>query len=208
MKKAQSSSSIPSVLSSEASPKTGSYSLPAGFFLAISALLYLGNAEGCYHHGHFSASVYEPYADLRSIPSADGEVDRVNVGRQLYSLRGCVACHQPNGMGNPANQCPPVAGSDWVLTEGAGRLIRIILHGAAGPMVVNGQTWNGNMTPFGPVLDDEEIANILTYIRQAPEWGNNAGEVTPEMVRAVRDATADRTAQWSAAELLRIPETE
>src|SRR5690606_26795027 len=118
------------------SPGVGRYSAPAGFFVAVGLLLYLGQAEGCYNHGLFSAGVYEPYADLRSIPRAGGEVDRVQAGRDVYAAAGCVACHQPNGSGNPANGCPPLAKSDWVLEEGPGRLIRIVLHGSQGPMEV------------------------------------------------------------------------
>lgn len=186
-------------------PKVGSYTLPAGFFIALGILAYVGTAELGYNHGLFSAGVYEPYADLRSIPKAGGEVDRVEAGRGVYALAGCVACHQPNGTGNPANGCPPLAKSDWVLADGPARLIRIVLHGAVGPITVNGQPWNGNMTPFGPNLTDDQIANVLTFIRQAPEWGNSASEVTPEMVKAVRESTASRTAQWTEAELLKIP---
>jgi mono/diheme cytochrome c family protein len=195
---------------SEQTPAVGRYSAPVGFFLALAFLLYLAQSEGCYHHGLFSAGVYEPYADLRMIPKYGGEVDRVEAGREVYVAAGCVACHQPNGFGNPANQCPPLAKSDWVLSEGPGRLIRIVLHGARGEMVVNGETWNSatGMTPFGPVLSDEQIANVLSYVRRSPEWGNNAGEVTPEQVAEIRQASQSRSAPWTAAELLNIPPTE
>jgi len=189
-------------------PKVGSYSAPAAFFILLAALAYLGQAELQYHHGLFSPGVYEPYASLRDIPKVGGVVNRVDAGRDVYSAAGCIACHQPNGSGNPANGCPPLAKSDWVLAEGPARLIRIVLHGAQGPMTVNGQVWNGNMTPFGPNLTDDQIANVLSYIRAAPEWGNNASEVTPEMVKAVREKTADRTKPWTAAELEKLPLTD
>lgn len=189
-------------------PRLGSYTAPASFFVLLACLAYLGQAELGYNHGLFSAGVYEPYTDFRSIPRVGGEINRVDAGRDVYAAAGCVACHQPNGSGNPANGCPPLAKSDWVLTEGPGRLIRIVLHGAAGPMTVNGKEWTGNMTPFGPILSDDQIANVLTFIRQSPEWGNSASEVTPEMVKAVREKTASRTKQWTAAELEKIPVTE
>lgn len=189
-----------------AAPGFGEYALPAWFFVVLAILVYLGHAELAYHHGLFSTGVYEPYADLRSIPKAFGEVNRVDSGREVYAAAGCVACHQPGGTGNPANGCPPLAKSDWVLAEGPARLIRIVLHGASGPITVNGQPWNGNMTPFGPVLTDDQIANVLTFIRQSPEWGNNASEVTPEMVAKIREETASRTRQWSADELLKVPD--
>lgn len=198
----------PSPVPMTATPKVGSYTAPAAFFILLAALAYLGQAELQYHHGLFSAGVYEPYASLRDIPKVGGAVNRVDAGRDVYMAAGCVACHQPNGSGNPANGCPPLAKSDWVLAEGPARLIRIVLHGAQGPMVVNGQTWSGNMTPFGPNLSDDQIANVLSYIRASPEWGNAASEVTPEMVKAVREKTADRSKPWTAAELEKIPVTE
>lgn len=190
-------------------PRIGTYSAPVAFFILLALLAYLGHAELGYNHGLFSAGVYEPYADLRSIPKAGGEVNPVDAGREVYAQL-CTACHQPNGSGNPANGCPPVAGSDWVLEEGPARLIRIVLHGAKGPIVVNGKEAGsaGGMTPFKDSLTDEQIAHVLTYIRQAPEWKNTAGPVTAEMVTAVREKTSSRNAQWTAPELLKIPTVE
>jgi mono/diheme cytochrome c family protein len=191
-----------------ATPGVGRYSVPSFFFIILAILAYLGPAELGYHHGLFSAGVYEPYLDLRSIPRAAGDVNRVDSGRELYASRGCAACHQPNGSGNPANGCPPLAKADWVLEEGPGRLIRLVLNGAQGPMTVNGQTWNGVMPPWKDVLSDEEIANILSYVRASPEWGNNAAEVTPEQVAAVREKTASRSTPWTPDELMKISTTE
>lgn len=189
---------------------SASYSIPALFVVALALLAYLGQAELGYNHGEFSAAVYEPYREVRGIPKEGGAVDRVEAGRAVYQAAGCVACHQPNGSGNPANQCPPLAKSDWVLEDGPGRLIRIVLHGAKGKIVVNGQAWDSaaGMTPFGPNLTDDQIANVLTFVRQSTEWGNKAPEVTPEMVKAIREKTASRTAPWSADELLKIPTAE
>jgi mono/diheme cytochrome c family protein len=64
------------------------------------------------------------------------------------------------------------------------------------------------MTPFGASMTDDQIASVLTYIRQSSDWGNNASEVTPEMVKTVREKTASRTTPWTADELLKIPVTE
>lgn len=188
----------------------GTYSLPALFVIALGVLAYLGQAELGYHHGQFSAAVYEPYGSAGDIPKEGGGVDRVKAGAAIYQSAGCVACHQPNGSGNPANGCPPLAKSDWVAEEGAGRLIRIVLHGARGKFTVSGQAWDSpsGMTPFGGNLSDEQIANVLTFVRQSTEWGNKAPEVTPEMVKAVRDKTASRTTQWTADELLKIQPNE
>lgn len=83
----------------------------------------------------------------------------------------------------------------------------MVLNGGQGVMTVNGKP-NGVMPPWKDVLSDDEIANILTFVRQSPEWGNAGSEVTPEMVKAVREKTASRAAAWTPAELEKVPVTE
>ena len=56
------------------------------------------------------------------------------------------------------------------------------------------------MPTFGPQLKDEQIADVLTYIRS--EWGNNAPAVSPDKVKETRAAVADRTGPWTPEELL------
>lgn len=60
--------------------------------------------------------------------------------------------------------------SDWVLEEGPGRLIRLLLNGATGPITVNGKEWGSpaGMLAFKDALSDDQIAYVLTYIRQSP----------------------------------------
>lgn len=208
MKKAPSSPGRSPSSSDVATPGVGRYATPAGFFIFLAILVYLGNAELGYHNGQFAPGVYEPYADARSIPRV-GEVDPVEKGRELYT-QFCLACHQPNGSGNPANGCPPLAQSDWVLEEGYARLVRIVLHGAKGPIKVNGKEWGSpiGMLAFKDVLSDEQISQVLTYVRQAPEWKNTASPVTPDSVKAIREKTSSRSAPWLADELLKIPSKE
>jgi mono/diheme cytochrome c family protein len=57
-------------------------------------------------------------------------------------------------------------------------------------------------------LSDEQIAAILTFVRGNQEWGHSAPPVTPEQVKKIRDGTADKPDQWTAPELLQVPETE
>ena len=80
-----------------------------------------------------------------------------------------------------------------------------MLHGASGPITVSGQNFSNVMTPFGPILKDEQIAYVLTYVRSA--WGNSAPPVAPEKVAEVRATTAARpaTQAWTAEELLKLP---
>ncbi|NBC81984.1 MAG: c-type cytochrome [Bacteroidetes bacterium] len=101
-------------------------------------------------------------------------------GKRTYQ-KYCLACHQTDGSGVPGLY-PPLQNTDWV-TENKERLISIVINGLQGEIVVNGETYN-NVMPGNPYLSDQEIANVLSYIRV--NFENNAGPVTPAEVRAVR----------------------
>ena len=118
------------------------------------------------------------------------------LGEQQYAAL-CAACHQPHG-GGLANVAPPLSRSDWV-TGSRERLARIVLHGLYGPIEVNGQKWDLHMPSFGPVLDDEKLAGILTFIRRA--WDNAAEPVAPNLVHEVRRQTESRPLPWTVQEL-------
>ncbi len=124
------------------------------------------------------------------------------MGKEIYSREGyCITCHQPAGEGLSASQFPPLAGTKWVLGSEE-RLIKLTLNGLMGPMKIQGKEYPGQvpMTPFGGLLNDKEIAAVLTYVRNA--FGNEASVITPEKVKAVRDATKDKTGFYSPEELL------
>ncbi|MEY4818843.1 MAG: hypothetical protein RLZZ23_1616 [Verrucomicrobiota bacterium] len=118
-------------------------------------------------------------------------------GAQVYNTL-CVACHGPDGKG--LNGLPPLVGSDWPKGPAA-RSIKIVLSGMEGPVEVAGKTYNIVMPPQGAVLSDEKIAAALTYVRKA--FAGGAGAVTPDEVKVVRAATAQRTTPWTAEELLK-----
>jgi mono/diheme cytochrome c family protein len=100
-------------------------------------------------------------------------------------------------MGKP-NQAPPLAGSEWIRVS-PGRMIPIPLIGLNGPVSVKGQEWNLAMPPIGASVSDEDLAAVLSYIRQ--NWGNNASEITPEQVQKVRAQMGNRTQPLTAIEL-------
>jgi mono/diheme cytochrome c family protein/glucose/arabinose dehydrogenase len=123
-------------------------------------------------------------------------------GAEIYGREGhCGTCHQPDGMGLPSAGFPPLAGTKWTL-EGKERLIKISLNGLMGPIEVKGQPYPGlvPMTGFGPILTDLELASVLTYVRNS--FGNKAGEVTPEEVAKVREATKTKFGFYSPEEIL------
>ena len=116
-------------------------------------------------------------------------------GAQVYSSR-CASCHQSNGQG-VSGAFPTLIGTSWV--ENKGQIIRILLHGMQGEVVVQGGTYNGVMPAWGSTLSDEEIAAVITHVRQS--WENDYEEVTVDEVAAVRSATEGRTEAWSPEEL-------
>ena len=121
--------------------------------------------------------------------------DQMKRGAAVYA-RTCIACHQPTGMGLPP-VFPPIANAPIVV--GNPELpIKFILQGLMGPITVNGMTYNSMMPPV-PGVSDAEIADVLTYVRQS--FGNKGNPVTADQVKAVRAATAGRTAMWTTAEL-------
>ena len=82
------------------------------------------------------------------------------------------------------------------------RLIKLTLDGLIGPIEVLGEDYPGQvpMTPFRGLLSDDEIAAVLTYVRNA--FGNRASVITPAQVEAVRASTANRQGYYTADELL------
>jgi mono/diheme cytochrome c family protein/glucose/arabinose dehydrogenase len=132
-------------------------------------------------------------------PLTDEEKRRYDAGRMMYEAT-CLACHQQHGLGQPG-LAPPLAGSEWVAGSER-RLIRIVLHGLRGPIKVKGEPFELDMPSLG-VLDDEQIASALTYIRR--EWGHTFEPVSPGAVKKVRDETAEREDAWTMADLLKIP---
>jgi mono/diheme cytochrome c family protein len=119
-------------------------------------------------------------------------------GRGSY-LGTCATCHQPDGTGLKG-AFPPLAGSEWV-TGPPTVPIRIVLSGLQGPITVAGDSYSSVMLSHRESLSDEQVADILTYVRTA--WGNASPPVTTAEVAAVRAETADRAAAWTAEELNR-----
>jgi mono/diheme cytochrome c family protein len=122
-------------------------------------------------------------------------------GRKVYETV-CGICHGVDGMGKP-NQAPPLAGSEWVNAPGFHRLAQIPLLGLNGSLQVEGRDWNLNMAPMGAALSDADLAAVITYIRTS--WGNKAGAVSADDVKAIRAVVAGHPAV-TGAQLKDLPE--
>lgn len=101
-------------------------------------------------------------------------------GKTVYTTY-CLACHQANGGGVP-NLNPPLAKTSYVLGDKK-KLITILLKGMDQEVEINGNYFSNTMPPQ-QFLKDEEIADVLTYIRN--NFGNKASAVTPAEVKTTR----------------------
>lgn len=123
-------------------------------------------------------------------------------GQNVYFREGhCVTCHQADGKGlDPA--FPSLEKSHWVNGDSE-PLIKIAMFGLMGPMEINGKKYDGQvpMTPFGGMLKDDELAAVLTFVRNS--FGNEAAPVQTVEVEKVRAANTGRLMFMTTAELLR-----
>jgi mono/diheme cytochrome c family protein/glucose/arabinose dehydrogenase len=130
-------------------------------------------------------------ADDAIAPLTAEEQQRFDAGREVYQNL-CVACHQPDGRGRE-KMAPTLLGSEFAL--GPPPIpVRILINGKEGPV--------GLMPPLGSVLNDEQIAAVLTYVRR--EWGQDGSPIDAATVKQVRPLTADRTRPWTAEELRKL----
>lgn len=179
-------------------PEDGYQPVPTRLILMMFALLMWGGWYLGQFSVDFDSSVLDgPAAFVRGAgsgePTIKAPLDPMAVGKRVFN--NCIACHAANGLGVPG-QYPPLVGSEWVLGDEK-VLVRILLHGMQGPVVVLGETYNGQM-PAWQQLSDAEIAGVLSYIRGS--WGNTAAPVTAELVGEIRKIES-RTQPWKAEEL-------
>lgn len=175
-------------------PRDGVSPTPVVFiFLCLFITMWGGYYMGTYS-GDWTGN---GLSELRSGAGPTGPVAPQNpmiLGQEIYN--GCSQCHQGSGMGL-AGQFPPLAGSEYV-TGDVRRLAAILINGINGELVVNGSTYNAQMPTWKDTYNDEELAAVMTYIRNS--FGNKAEAVTKQQVEAVRKEVGALGA-WSAQSL-------
>jgi mono/diheme cytochrome c family protein len=107
--------------------------------------------------------------------------DPYTAGRRLYAKQ-CESCHGALGDG-AAPVYPALAANARVTSPVALNAIRMVLVGGFPPATATNPRPYG-MPPFGHALNDDEVAAVVTYIRQS--WGNRAGAVTAAEVSRTR----------------------
>jgi len=90
-------------------------------------------------------------------------------GAAVYE-RWCVDCHLRDGKGIPPAY-PPLAGNQSITMDSAVNPVRMVMFGGFPPVTAKNRRPYG-MPPFAQALSDDDIASVVTYIRQA--WGNRS----------------------------------
>jgi mono/diheme cytochrome c family protein len=107
-------------------------------------------------------------------------------GEKIYKTQ-CMDCHGKGGEG-VSGIYPALKGNVSLQTTSLTNPIRLILAGGFAPATrLNPRPYS--MPPFAPILDDTEVATVLTYIRNA--WGNKGDVVSPSEVNPYRTAPLD-----------------
>lgn len=144
------------------------------------------------------------YGPTRPLTGAEAKL--YALGKEVFHRDAhCATCHQPAGTGTPGIYPPfNVPGNPWLADDE--RLIKVVLKGLWGPLELGGQRLNpANGVPpmmgFGGLLNDEEVAGVLSYVRQS--FDNNLPLITPAQVAKVREQTKDRADFYMVEELMK-----
>lgn len=183
--------------------EAGRYRLmPLALLFIFSGLIFYGATYLNHFSGDYSAEVFNETAKPVKGGAAAQKMDPLVLGKRNFD-QVCATCHQATGMGVEGIY-PPLAGSEWV-NGNPERLIRVVVYGLKGPLIVEGKTYGAAAMPaFGKVpgsgynWNNDRIAAVLTYIRQ--QWGNKADPISPEQVAAVLAKEGARK-EWTQQEL-------
>ncbi|MBF6029753.1 cytochrome c [Pseudomonas sp. P115] len=114
--------------------------------------------------------------------TAIAATDPQMVTGKLVMESQCNACHNTDGSG-VRHMIPALSASAQVNADDPANLLHVVLKGAEGPVTAGNPTGAG-MPRFDWRLPDDNIAAVLTYIRNS--WGNSAPRVTPDDVKQAR----------------------
>jgi mono/diheme cytochrome c family protein len=102
-------------------------------------------------------------------------------GKTVY-LQRCMVCHQADGGGVPKLNAP-LDGSSAVNGTDVAKLIKYIVKGLNDRIEIDGEFY-ANAMPAAADLTDQQIADVLTFIRRS--WSNKAAAVTVAQVKQTR----------------------
>ncbi|HEY8948273.1 MAG TPA: cytochrome c [Rhizomicrobium sp.] len=103
-------------------------------------------------------------------------------GQAIFVAR-CSACHNSTH----TRDYPSLASNTLVQSRNPDTVLRILLQGAS---ATGSKTTGGYSMPAFPVLNDRDLADVATYIRNA--WGNRAEPVSKSDAESLRRELAKR----------------
>lgn len=119
---------------------------------------------------------------------SDPKDTRMTMGKNIYADE-CSGCHTPNGKGTPG-MFPSVNGSPVVQQTDPTTMLRVVLRGARS-VGTDGAPTAPAMPAFGWYLNDDQVAAVVTYVRNA--WGNSASPVDAGDVAKARKEFSQRS---------------
>ena len=104
-------------------------------------------------------------------------------GKQIYE-QTCLPCHQADAGGVPG-MTPPLRKSPYVQGTPS-KLIGIVLQGLNDGVEIDGESYSNPMPPFGATLNDQDVADVLSYVRS--HFGNKAAPISKTQVDKIRQS--------------------
>jgi mono/diheme cytochrome c family protein len=134
------------------------------------------------------ATYLKDQAGQAASESAKPDATIMNAGAQIYADE-CSGCHAPNGKGS-TDIFPALNGSAQVQQTDPTSLVHAVLRGARSAGTDKAPTAPA-MPAFAWVLRDDQVAAVLTYIRNS--WGNSAPPVSAGEVGKQRRDLVERS---------------
>jgi len=194
---------VHSELNREKHPPTQGFLIaPLIFVFMFGCLIFVCSIQLAHSTNGFQI---HPPQEIVELSDEEKETQRLerkyDSGKKIFALR-CASCHQANGLGIP-NQYPPLADSEWVSANPA-LITKIILKGLKGEITVKGEKYGTSaaVNMAAVPIDDREIANVVTYVRQA--WGNDSSELTEVEVSRIKIESVNQIDQWVGEDLQSI----
>jgi mono/diheme cytochrome c family protein len=117
-----------------------------------------------------------------AVNSSNTAASSIAAGKKVF-VQYCLSCHQADGAGVQRLN-PPLIKTPYVLGDKT-KLINIVLKGFSEDVEINGEYYSNTM-PAHDFLKDQEIADVLTYVRNS--FGNKASAIKLAEVTSARAA--------------------
>jgi mono/diheme cytochrome c family protein len=130
----------------------------------------------------------EPSQNENQAASDKPDQTVMKIGAAIYADE-CAGCHTANGKG-ASGLFPSLNGSPAVQQTDPTTLLHLVLRGARSA-ATDGAPTGAAMPQFDWILNDDQVAAVLTYVRNA--WGNAAPPVSAGEVHKTRRALIERS---------------